>query len=116
MKPIEEEKKLKIIEEELAILKATQSVQTKRITALNLERKQLIKSIEDKKVQPISITDHALVRYIERIYGLDTEKLRKEILNQELQELAKTLGGSGKYTFNNITFVLDNYKIVTIYQ
>lgn len=97
MKPTEEERKLKSVEEELAILKATQSVQ-------------------NKKVQAISITDHALVRYIERIYGLDTEKLRKEILNQELQEIAKTLGGSGKYTFNNITFVLDNYKIVTIYQ
>lgn len=116
MKPTEEERKLKIIEEELSILKATQSVQTKRITALSLEKKELKKSIDSKKVQPISITDHALVRYIERIYGLDTEQLRKEILNTELEELAKKLGGSGKYTFNDITFVLDNYKIITIYQ
>ena len=52
MKPTEEERKLKSVEEELAILKATQSVQTKRITALSLERKELIKSIENKKFRP----------------------------------------------------------------
>lgn len=116
MKISEEEKLLRKIDDELQILKDTQSVQSRRITELTRERSELEKAIRKQKPFGITITDHAIVRYIERVYGLDTEKLKSEIISSALTENTRIIGGSGKHTYNGITFVLEKYKIVTIYQ
>lgn len=40
----------------------------------------------------ITVTDHAIVRYFERIEGRDIDRIRREINNPELLEWVATLG------------------------
>lgn len=53
-----------------------------------------IKRISEKD---IIITEHAILRYIERVIGIDIEDLKKRILDDETKEAIKKLGGSGTY-------------------
>jgi hypothetical protein len=48
---------------------------------------------------PLYVTDHALLRYIERIHGVDVEILRAELRQMALRgaEAAERIGG-GEYT------------------
>lgn len=106
------ESRIKAIQEERNILKSTISVHTKRINDLNAELKQ----IESKKTKPITISDHAMLRYLTRIYKLDVEALRSEILNREDFKSVEILGGNGKIKLSDLTFVLQDYNIVTLYE
>ena len=42
-----------------------------------------------RKANGIEVTDHALVRYIERGYGIDMDELRAEIVTPEMAKLIK---------------------------
>lgn len=46
--------------------------------------------------QEPQVTEHALLRYIERTYGVDLDDIRKIILTPEMDKAIRTLG-SGKY-------------------
>lgn len=106
---------LRKVDDELKILKNTQSVQAKRITELIKERDKLENEIKAQNLE-VTISDHALVRYIERAYKLNIEGLKNEIIKSVVPEHIIALGGNGKHTYNGVTFVLQNYKIVTIYK
>lgn len=55
----------------------------------------LEKQIVDASQEPM-VTEHALLRYIERIYGVDMNELKAEILTPSLTSTIRKLG-SGKY-------------------
>jgi len=58
------------------------------------------------------VTDHAILRYIERCYGLDVEKIKREIL--EYPGLMQALeAGVTSYRVNGINFKCANGKIIT---
>lgn len=48
------------------------------------------------KSDELIVSDHSLIRYLERVKGLDIEALRQEIVTDELKALYKQLG-DGKY-------------------
>jgi len=50
----------------------------------------------------LHVTDHAVLRYIERIHGVDVEALRGELLGRALRahEAAERIGG-GSYVINS---------------
>ena len=59
----------------------------------------------------VHISDHALVRYIERVKGFDVEKIRKEI--EEL--VAPTLGTNATaISANGFTFVIKGGYVTTV--
>ena len=65
----------------------------------------------------LKITDHALIRYMERAKAFDTQKTKKEII-QELQEtMGKTEGKiiDGKYFCKNFRCIVKNNEIITMY-
>jgi len=69
--------------------------------------------MSDHKIIPV--TDHAIVRYFERIEGRDIGKIKKEINNPELLEWYDKLGDGGKYPVNNeYRAVISGGKVVTI--
>lgn len=43
-----------------------------------------------------TVTEHAIIRYLERVMGLDLDNIRNEILSPEVATQIKALGG-GKY-------------------
>lgn len=102
----------------------------KELEELHLEMKSLGNQMNDKKsvagnlrkklkdaekAKKIHITDHALLRYIERILGIDVEQIRNEILTEETRYQVFVLG-DGKYPVNNDHYVIirDN-ALITVY-
>ena len=62
----------------------------------------------------ITISEHALLRYLERVSKVDTEAVKKDIITPELKKMVETLGGNGKYPVGNITLVMRDYVVTTI--
>jgi hypothetical protein len=61
---------------------------------------------------PTPITDHALLRYLERAKGLDVEAIRREIATPELR--AAIAAGAKTYSVENWTYVIEGGAIVTV--
>lgn len=45
----------------------------------------------------VKVTDHAVIRYLERVQGLDVAAVRRQILHPSVIEAVATLGGNGSY-------------------
>lgn len=67
------------------------------------------------KTKPVTITDHAVLRYLEKVRGVDVEEARAEMLTDTLQKQIDTLGGTGKYVVEYGTAVTKDYTMVTCY-
>lgn len=59
------------------------------------------------------ITEHALLRYFERVKGFDLEAIRSEILNEKTTELIKEFK-SGKFPVNGYRVVVKKGTVTTI--
>lgn len=73
---------------------------------------QKIEELESDKT--VRISEHALLRYFERVKGYDLEQIQQNILSNELKQIVETLGGSGTYPFENNKLIMKEYTIVTI--
>jgi hypothetical protein len=63
----------------------------------------------------IIVTDHAIVRYLERIAGVDIEGLREEIKKET--ELAGGVLGNGKFMIGGgFRAVVSDGRVVTIIE
>jgi len=59
------------------------------------------------------VTNHALLRYFERVKGFDMEEVKKEILTEEVLRLHKELG-SGKFPNEGFHVVIVNNVVKTV--
>lgn len=64
-----------------------------------------------KKYACINVTDHALVRWLERKHGADLRGYREEIA-QTVKDAVSV--GASKVTINGLTFVLEKNNVVTV--
>lgn len=62
----------------------------------------------------VRITEHAVLRYLERVRGINIKDVYKEILTPEVQEMIDTLGGSGKFPNKDFQLVMKDYVVTTI--
>jgi len=76
------------------------------------EMDKQIKKFEDSG--NIRVSEHAIVRYLERIKGFDILEIEKEILNEEVRELIGKLGGNGTYPNKDFRVIIKNYTITTV--
>jgi len=76
------------------------------------ELKSKIEAIQHD--QTIYISEHAIVRYFERIKGYDIDLAKKEILSEETLILIEKLGGNGSYPSNNFKIIMKDYTVVTV--
>lgn len=76
--------------------------------------KKEIKALE-KPTDEIRVSEHALLRYFERVKGYDLEAIKAEIIGDEIRTMVETLGGSGQYP-NPAGFavVMKDFTVVTI--
>lgn len=84
------------------------ALKSRRVTQLEQELNKLQGSGE------IKVTEHALLRYLERIKGIDMDAIRDEIVNDTIKGLHSKLGPSGKYPCDNFRAVMKNNTIITI--
>jgi hypothetical protein len=62
----------------------------------------------------LKVSDHAIVRYFERVKGYNIYEIENEILSNEFLRHVSVLGGNGKYPSNGFKVVLKNYTVTTI--
>ena len=62
----------------------------------------------------IKVSEHAIVRYFERVKGLDIELVEKEILSKDVMKLIDQLGGNGTYPNKDFKIILKNNTVTTI--
>jgi hypothetical protein len=74
--------------------------------------KSQIREIEDAAKEPI-VTEHALLRYIERFMNVNLEEVRKAILTEQAVKLIK-FTKTGKVTTDGRRLVVKNGTVVTV--
>lgn len=62
----------------------------------------------------LKISEHAIVRYFERVKGYDIKKIEKEILTEPIIKLVEQCGGTGSYPNIGFSVVLKNYTVTTV--
>jgi len=93
-------------------IEVTANKQVAKITARLKQVKQELSSLLDKK--EIRLSEHAVLRYFERVKKCDLQAIEKEIMTDELKETVRFLGGSADIKRNGYTIIIKNYIIVTI--
>jgi archaellum component FlaC len=87
-------------------------------TSINIYRKQidsLKKDINNLSVKDIVITEHALLRYFERVKGYNLEDIKADIIDSKTKTLIEFLNGTkGKVPWNENSLVVKDNTIVTI--
>ena len=73
---------------------------------------QKINNMQGKK---IIVSDHAVVRYLERCTEYDVDNLKNNIIvNNNVRQQINVLGGSGKFTSKDYKLVVNDYIVSTI--
>jgi transcriptional regulator of aromatic amino acid metabolism len=79
--------------------------------AIDVLKEQIFKMNNKKSIK---VSEHAILRYLERISGLEIDNIEKLILNDEVLDMINKLGGNGAYPTNEFKVVLKNYVVTTI--
>lgn len=67
-----------------------------------------------RALQPPLVTDHALVRYMERVMQIDVERLRNTLLGDGRAEIIRTIGTGHLHTPDGATLVVLDGKVVSV--
>lgn len=86
----------------------------RKMNALSDECRALEQRLEALKPKAIRVSDHAIVRYLERQAGIDVEAIRTAILSPTLTSAVAVLGGSGRFPVNGFNVVMKDYTVTTI--
>lgn len=83
-------------------------------TSISEENKRLIEMVKTARTHTakgeIQISDHALIRYLERFVGVDVDSMRKELQKYIVPKIMK-----GKVPFKDgLKFVIEDGIVVTI--
>lgn len=79
----------------------------------------LAEMAEMKKEHPVVVTDHAVLRYLERIAGVDVDRARRLVLpdGDRVIEAIKKLGGTGTFPVGTShRLVAEKGRIVTVLE
>lgn len=99
-------------------LKALQESGTRLKMEIATKEKQ-IKEVEEKihklkgSNENIIVSEHAILRYLERVYRLDLEKIKQEILPERIAAQAKIIG-NGRYGVIDHTLLIKDNVVVTV--
>jgi len=73
-----------------------------------------VQSIKER-AKDLILSEHAILRYLERVYKLDTNKLYEEIVTQELKHNYERLG-NGSYSVQDCMVKIVDNVIVTVLE
>jgi len=85
-----------------------------RIDYLQGEKDKVDKRISFMTKEPV-VSEHALLRYLERKYDFDVEQIKDEILTKDFKELINSMGDAN-YTIpgTNLKAIVKSNVIITI--
>lgn len=71
-----------------------------------------------QKLNPkdLIVSEHAILRYLERVEGFDLDRVRKILLDRQIIDCYKKLGNNGEYPSHDSTFKvkIKNNVITTV--
>jgi hypothetical protein len=84
------------------------------VAQMEATRRSLLAEVErrSRPADDIRITDHALLRYVERVFGIDVDALKREILTDGVAKGIEH--GASTITVNGIQFRVKDRSIVTV--
>jgi chromosome segregation ATPase len=115
---------LKALQTKLSQLKSKYEIVKSEIESKQKEAGNIKKEMTDLKSridgfnenkQPI-VSEHAILRYLERVKGLDIKAIEKEILTDDILKLIETLGPNGVYPNNGFKIKMKNNVVITILE
>ena len=110
-------KKIKTLEEALAKCKQESSKLNRKIQTLLDEIRNLQDRNNELRNSTLTVTEHAVIRYLERVEGLDVQAIKNKLATEELQKQVSVLGG-GEYPVNidgnRVKVVVRNFKVITV--
>lgn len=117
-----DDKYLKRLRTQIKELKNTSSGLRDKIKYIERQRERVHVEINNiqKRIDKIEIdktirvSEHALLRYIERVKNIDLKEAESEIVTDKLKEYVDTLGGTGSFPVGNYKVILKNYNVVTV--
>lgn len=83
---------------------------TQQISSID---KRIASIRQNLKSNKVNITDHAILRYLERVHGFDTEEVKNKLLTDKLRTSIQTYG-KGKLKENGITYIFKDNSVITI--
>lgn len=91
----------------------------KRAQRIYEEKESSLKRLEKEihklnKRKGLIVSEHALLRYLERVTGIDLDMIRNEIASKEIVELAERFGGNGKFFTKSYAVIIENNVVTTI--
>jgi hypothetical protein len=75
--------------------------------------KDKLTKLQKSHEEPI-ISEHAILRYLERVDGIDLETVKQKIMDEKTKSLVKFMGGNGKITREGFKIIVKNNTIITI--
>lgn len=102
-------KTIKAMEQELTVLKFQASELGERLRRLR-EKIRIAKANDGD----IHVTDHAIIRYLERILGIDIDMIRNKLRPPELIEKVKISNKKVIHSINNFNVIVENKQIITV--
>lgn len=119
---MKEVRQIKQLQSQLNILQGDAEALKIDISNKQKEHSQKMQSIARLKEEilklggndTLKISEHALVRYFERVKGYNIAEIEKEILSEDIIKLINTLGGNGQYPNKGFSIVMKNNTVITI--
>lgn len=100
---------------EVAALKAERAEIDTRIRMLERERSDILtevaKRVRRMEMQP-QVSDHALVRFIERVHGIDLSSIKAHILTPRIVESVRA--GASAVVVDGVKFIVRGGVLVTV--
>ena len=96
-------------------LKEQKKIVEKEISTLEESLKSLEQKINNLQNSDLIVSEHAIIRYIERVIGINIEEIVEKIATEKIKKMAECCG-SGLYPSENGDFKLkiNNNVVVTI--
>jgi len=106
--------KLTNLEKTIHKQKIVVETEDKILKGLREQLKEVASKIKDLQPVELRVSDHAILRYLERVMGVDKE-LIVEAITDDIQDQVDSFGGSGTYPLREIgRAVVKNHSVVTI--
>lgn len=112
-------KKLKTLESkttnEINLLKDEINIINQKLSVLNTERTNIRKQIEKISNSEIIVSEHAMLRFIERELGIDLNEIKTKILTDSIKEFYEKLG-NGTFPIENtgLKAVIKDNVVLTV--
>lgn len=121
MSRVKEQQTLKQLQTRLSKLESDKTIYSKDFSEAKSvldstvnKIKQVKAQIESLKEKELIVSEHAMLKYIERLYGVDLDELKGLILTDSLKQMAKM--GDGRYPLDGCKAVVKGGVVVTILE